>query len=558
MQAKPVIIVGAGPVGLGAALELTRFGVRSILLEKHETTSWHPKTRNFNTRTMEIAMGWGEAVYRRLRNIDTPPGWKTPIRFLQSATGEQFGSIESKGFEGPGADISPALPIMSSQDLIEEILLDAARASGLVDARFSTRATRILRGGEDGASGVVIEIENTQSGVRETLEGVALVAADGADSQTRAQLGLAMEGPTGLHHLVNCYFRADIEHHLGDRKGVLLFVNNSDASGVLQPLDAAGRWLCQIHVTPETWSLDHFDNARAKAWVRAAVGVADIEVDILSLGLWRLNATTVERFVQGRAILCGDAAHQFPPTGGLGVNTGLQGMHNVMWKLAAFVNGQAGWDLVRTYHDERHAVSREIVMQSFINSANVQRINAAAASGGESGLSVEEAVIAARRYGNHLGAEFGSQYASRAIVQDGTSAPRVGDSYCDYAPSATPGSRAPHVMLGLPENQLSTLHLFGANLTLLAASGGDDWRSVVENLAREFGAAVDCYIIGAAGLGDDGTFCKAYGLSEGGAVLVRPDGHIAMRRRQGPACSAALRAALAATLAREEVLEMPA
>ena len=141
-----VIILGAGPVGLGAALELARFGVPTVLVEKHDGTSWHPKTRNFNTRTMEIARGWGPAIYKRLRSIDAPDGWKSPIRFLQSATGEQFGMIESKGFEGPGRDVSPAVPIMSSQELIEEILLDAVRASGLVDVRFATRATRLIKG----------------------------------------------------------------------------------------------------------------------------------------------------------------------------------------------------------------------------------------------------------------------------------------------------------------------------------------------------------------------------------------------------------------------------
>jgi len=73
-----VLILGGGPVGLGAALELARCGVRAVLIEKHDSTSWHPKTRNFNTRTMEIARGWGPAVYKRLRSIDTPPGWKSP------------------------------------------------------------------------------------------------------------------------------------------------------------------------------------------------------------------------------------------------------------------------------------------------------------------------------------------------------------------------------------------------------------------------------------------------------------------------------------------------
>src|SRR5436190_11174360 len=143
-EVQPVVIVGAGPVGLGAALELARCGLRLILIERHESTSWHPKTRNFNTRTMEIARGWGAPVYQRLRSIDGPDGWKSPIRFMRTAVGEQVGTIETKGFEGPGPDISPAVPIMTSQVLIEEILLDAVRATGLVDVRFSTEAVKLV------------------------------------------------------------------------------------------------------------------------------------------------------------------------------------------------------------------------------------------------------------------------------------------------------------------------------------------------------------------------------------------------------------------------------
>jgi 2-polyprenyl-6-methoxyphenol hydroxylase-like FAD-dependent oxidoreductase len=109
-DAGRAIVLGAGPVGLGAALELARFGVPSILIEKHDGTSWHPKTRNFNTRTMEIARGWGPAVYKRLRSIDTPPGWKSPIRFLVQRHRPEFGKIESKGFEGPGPTSVPASP----------------------------------------------------------------------------------------------------------------------------------------------------------------------------------------------------------------------------------------------------------------------------------------------------------------------------------------------------------------------------------------------------------------------------------------------------------------
>ena len=95
MSSEPVIIVGGGPVGLAAALELARLDIPSVVLEQHDSTSRHPKTRYFNTRTMEIARGWGPVIYPRLRGIDTPPGWKNPIRFLDAVVGRELGRIES-------------------------------------------------------------------------------------------------------------------------------------------------------------------------------------------------------------------------------------------------------------------------------------------------------------------------------------------------------------------------------------------------------------------------------------------------------------------------------
>jgi 2-polyprenyl-6-methoxyphenol hydroxylase-like FAD-dependent oxidoreductase len=544
-----VIVLGGGPVGLGAALELARSGVASVLVEKHETTSWHPKTRNLNTRTMEIARGWGSEAYKRLRSIDTPPGWKSPIRFLESATGREFGKIESRGFEGPGPDVSPALPVMSSQDLIEEIMLDAVRASGFVDVRFGTEATRLIAGGGAQDGEAVLEVRDRKTGVVERISGAALVAADGADSMIRTALGLELEGPKDLYHVVNCYFRANIERHIGERKGVLLFVSNPTAAGVLQPLDGAGRWLCQITVTPEDWTLDVFTKARAREWVRAASGIASLDVEVLSLGLWKLNATVVERMVQGRIVICGDAAHQFPPTGGLGVNTGLQGMHNAIWKLALFVKRQAGWPLVESYDTERRGLSRSIVRQSLQNSVNVARINAAAIAGGDSGLSTEEIVVASRRYGNHLGVEFGACYASPAVIPDGTTPPEVPDSYSDYVPTATPGCRAPHLWLGRGDAALSTLDLVGAGFTLLAAPDGKRWGSLAREAERMSGVRIDCYLIGSAGLQDSGRFPDVYGVSTEGAVLIRPDGYVAWRCRTQPDGDGAVLAVLKQILA---------
>lgn len=531
-QSAPVLIVGAGPVGLGAAVELARHGVRSIVFEKHASTSWHPKTRNFNTRTMEIARAWGPVTYQRLRSIDTPPGWKSPIRFTDTATGTEHGRIESKGFEGPGPAVSPAEPIMTSQELIEEILLDAAHASGLVDLRFSTEVTALLRGGAPGDADAAIEVRGRDTGTVTVHEGPAIVAADGASSFVRQALGIELVGHREVANILNCYFRADIEPHLRGRRGVLLFVANARANGVLQALDGRGRWLCQITGGQADEGVEDFTPERAAQWVRDASGIDDLDVEILSTGLWHLNATVAERLVTGRVLLCGDAAHQFPPTGGLGVNTGLQGMHNAMWKLAWYAYGRAPWDLVETYETERRPVAQRITEQSFENSVNVARIRLAIASGTED-LTPAEIAFESRRYGNHLGVVFGSVYASPAVVADGTSAPEVADDYTDYAPSATPGARAPHHWLGSATDRLSTLDLVGTSLTLLAGPDGSAWWDAARTAAAATGVPIDAYVIDRAGLADLGDFCGAYGIGTDGAVLVRPDGHVAWRQHHG-------------------------
>jgi len=531
---KPVIIVGAGPVGLAAALELARFGVPSVVLEQRDSTSRHPKTRNFNTRTMEIARGWGPVVYPRLRGIDTPPGWKSPIRFLDAVVGRELGRIESRGFEGPGADISPAEPVMSAQDLVEIILRDAAIATGIVDLRFGHRVTNVVSGWRNTHDAATVAVSVPVPEEAYTLTGDALVAADGVDSLIRSALNIAMQGEQNINHFVNCQFISGIERYVEHRTGVLFFVVNAGAAGVLQPLDARGRWLCQIAVPPERWRRELWQADSVRQWVRAAVGVPDLDVDVKSVGLWRMNVTVAERFTQGRVVLCGDAAHQFPPTGGLGVNTGIQGMHNVMWKLALCCRGSAAWSLLDTYNDERRPPALETARQSLENHRNVARLAAATYGPGANDMDTEEIIRASRRYGNHLGVEFGTAYRSTAVVGNGTQPPEVDDSYSDYSPSATPGCRAPHVWLGSPIAPVSTLDLFGAGFTVLTGPAGTPWHETAQLAARTLKVPVASYAIGAPGLADyEQRFFDQYGLSPASAVLIRPDGYVAWRSASG-------------------------
>ncbi|WP_189054468.1 FAD-dependent monooxygenase [Longimycelium tulufanense] len=525
-----MLIAGGGPVGLATALELARFGVRSVVIEQRPGTSDHPKTRFLNSRTLEIARGWGNQVAGRLRGLDCAPEWKNSIRLLDSVVGNERVSFPTRGFAGPGSQITPTEPVMSSQDRFEPVLFDAAVADPHITLRFGNRVEALLRGGEPDATDVAVATTDVATGENTTLEGAALIAADGSDSFIRRALHIRRAGRRGVAHFINCYFRAGLESSLANRPANFYLVSSEVATGAFQPLCFDNRWLCQIAVSPDDWDLANFSNERLTEWIRQGTGVADLEVEILATTRWRMNATVAEQFTRGKVVLCGDAAHQLPPTGGLGVNTGIQGMHNVVWKLAYVLDGHAGEPLVHTYETERKNPARWAVEQSLDNYYSIEKIRASMLAGHGTEADPVDVATTVRRWGNQLGIEFGTVYDSGAIVPDGSAAPQADDPYSGYVPSATPGCRAPHLWLGNPQSPLSTLDLIGTSLTLLAAEHGHGWIAAADEVANRLDVPIARYRIGSEGLQDrDGRFCDLYGLAPDGAVLIRPDGYVAWR-----------------------------
>jgi hypothetical protein len=231
-----------------------------------------------------------------------------------------------------------------------------------------------------------------------------------------------------------------------------------------------------------------------------------------------------EQFRVGRIFLAGDAAHEMPPTGGFGLNTGVQDVHNLAWKLAAVLQGQADPSLLDTYHPERQPLGRIITETSLANSLSMGRT-----------ARQETARLPRPEFLNEQGLIFGASYDSAAVVPDGTPLPHVEDPVTQYAPTARPGSRAPHVWLERGGERISTSDLFGPRFVVLTGPEGAPWREAARRVASPARPPLIAHTIGGDGdIGDpDGTWLGAYGLDRDGAVLVRPDGHVAWRSRTG-------------------------
>jgi 2-polyprenyl-6-methoxyphenol hydroxylase-like FAD-dependent oxidoreductase len=198
--------------------------------------------------------------------------------------------------------------------------------------RFGHEATEVERGMLDGDERVLVSVTERATGRSYRVEAEYLVAADGASSPVRAALGIEMDGLRSIGHFVNVYYRADLDPWVAHRPAILDWVAGEAVRGVFQPLDARGRWLCQIAYDGSNESFAAYDEKRCISG--CARRSATRSRRILSIGSWTMNAVVAERLRQGRVFLVGDAAHQLPPTGGFGMNTGVQTAHNLVWKLA--------------------------------------------------------------------------------------------------------------------------------------------------------------------------------------------------------------------------------
>ena len=526
----PVLVVGGGPVGLTASLLLSQHGVKSLLVERHPGTSVLPKARGINARTMELYRQAG--VEASIRAAGPPSGYANLIVWAESLAGAEIERRVPGRLKITGEAVTPVANCLCSQDLLEPVLRQAAEAAAPEGLRFGTELAEFTSTA-DGVSGKLLV---RASGEMLPFRTRYLLAADGARSPIRQQLGIQRHGELNIYDSVNIHCRADLRPWTEARPASLYYIEQPDLRGTFLTIDGADRWGFLVHsLAHYGFTADNLTPERAAALVRQAAGVPELNVEVLGIGFWQCSAMVTERFQDGSVFLLGDAAHETTPSGGFGMNLGVQDAQNLAWKLAAVLHGHAHPSLLDSYDIERRPAAEATVHASLLNMKSLGRTSRQ-----------NDAKLPRAEYLNEQGLIFGIRYDSAAIVPDGAPLPPVSDPVVEYVASAHPGCRAPHVALTRGGEPVSTIDLFGRGFVLLAGPYGGAWRDAA---AQQAAPRIEAHVMGEDGFEDHGAWSKAYGVTSDGAVLVRPDGYVAWRSRSmSPEPARALAAALAAVL----------
>lgn len=530
-------------MGLLLALFLDRHGVPSVVFNAEDTSRWHPKGSTHNSRTMEHYRRLG--ISAAVRRLGLPHDHPTDVAYYTRYNAWELARIgmpsEAEKMAAVAAGPRTAQvfePIhRANQMYVEEFLLRHARSRPNITLRFGWRVDTFT---ED-ADGVRLETERIADGAREQWRGTYLVGCDGGQSHVRRTLGIRYQGFDKLDQaflggkMVSTYIRAPSLYRdfFGARRAWQYWVVNPHARNAMVALNGKDEFM---YWTKLGNADDEPDDEVIRRSLREATG-ADVPLEILGHRTWSAGvALWAERFSNdSRIFLAGDAIHLFTPTGGFGMNTGIDGAANLAWKLAAMVQGWGGPQLLASFEQERMPIAKRNTVAARELAKNVGEVKVPP--------DMEEDTprgAAARRVAGDYLSTFGEEFASIGvqlgvrydgsplIVPDGTP---PADDFVNYAASGVPGGRAPHVWLGEGPSRTALFDRFGTGFTLLRLG------KVATDAAALVAAAGRLRIpLAVVDLPD----VEARDLYGRDLALIRPDQHICWRGDALPADCAAL------------------
>ena len=533
----PVAIVGGGPVGLILALFLDFHGIRAVVFNSEETTRWHPKGSTENARTMEHFRRLG--IADRIRELGLPPDHPTDVAYFTRFAGKELARIRmpsrNDALRKAGAagkmDQVPEPIHRANQMHVEQFLLEYARTRKNLTVRFGWNVESF----QQDADRVRIIADRRDDPRRETWEAQYLVGADGGRSAVRRSIGIAFRGEAGLEQryfggrMYSTYVRAPTLYRdfLAKRRAWQYWAVNPEIHSSLIAVNGHDEFLFRVRASnPDKPPTD----AAIAAAMRRCVGT-DIPLHILAHEPWTAGmALVAESFGRGRMLLAGDAAHLFTPTGGFGMNTGVDDAANLAWKLAAVLQGWGGGELLSSYETERMPIALRNTEAARQLTANISTIDIdpaieADSPGGEAARRAVGEILAG--FGEQfasLGVQLGTRYDGSPLIVADTAPPS--DSWIVYTPSSIPGGRAPHVWLADEHVHGNSLYdRLGSGFTLLRLGPHAPETSELCAEAARLNIPLKTTRIADADVRD------FYGCD---LALVRPDQHVAWRGNEEP------------------------
>ena len=453
------MIAGGGLVGLSVAMFLAQHGVSSLAIERLRGGSQLPRAAFFHMRTIEMFRAAGiedEVREQSLKEFSR----KARIVLMDTLSGKQLAAFIPSLNEGVDA-LSPCRRLFITQPGLEPILRRRAEVAG----------AKVLDGHEvigvaQDADGVTVTAQEEGSGKEVRLRGKYLIGADGAHSKVRELLGVEFDGRGVFSNSITIYFRANLAPLLLNKPLSVIYISNPVLGGFFRmDKDCQSGFLCvntvgdpKVDPVAASNAAADISEQRLIEFVRAGVGDPNLPVKIDGIARWRATSDVARRFKVGRVFLAGDAAHLMPPNGGFGGNTGIHDAHNLAWKLAMVLQGEAGPNCSRP---TRSSASRSASSPSSRPTRAMSRaprlISAPRTSSRRPTTSTSSLAISTTR---------------RAIVSEKAGREGARRSAPDFG---RPGSRAPHVWLERDGKQVSTIDLAGRTFMLIAGPEGGAW-----------------------------------------------------------------------------------